>query len=105
MGVDRALVTGKDDAQLASFHNHVGFFANAIERRKNTVFYTVMSEDWAAFVKFAKIFEVTCQQMDNSNRDIEIWNVVHQGTAEPWKPKSGKPAKIPHYKVTVKRVQ
>lgn len=103
MPVERALVTGKDNAQIESFQCHVSMFANAIERRKNTVFYTVMVEDWSAFIKFAKIFEVTVQQMDKSNRDFENWILVHQGTAEPWKPKGLKPAKVPHYKVTVKR--
>lgn len=103
MSVERALVTVVDDDQLQGFHCHVGAFANAIDRRKNTVFYTVMGEDWSAFLKFAKIFEVTVQQMDSANRDEEIWTVVHQGKAKPWKTKSGKPAKIQKIKVVVKR--
>lgn len=88
MSVERALVTGKDDEELNIFHFAVFAYANAIERRGNTIFYTVMGEDWPAFMRAVESVNITAQQMDSSNRDEEIWNVVHQGAAAPWKPKS-----------------
>lgn len=103
MSVERALVTGADEDQGYMFHLLVCPYANCIETRKLTSFYTIMSEDWSKFVAAAKLVNITTQQIDNRNRDEEIWNVVHQGTAQPWKTKSGKPAQVEKITVVVKR--
>lgn len=103
MSVERALVTADGEDQLQLFHLATCVYANAIERRENTVFYTVMGEDWSKFVDAGRQANITIQQMDSSNRDEEVWNVVNQGTADAWKTKTGKPAKVQKITVIVKR--
>lgn len=82
-GVHRLLVTGGDE-QLMAFHMPICMTANAIERRKQTVFYTVFDDDLEAVIKVAKKTGVTVQQ-DSRDEGPENWVLVVAGKSAPWK--------------------
>jgi hypothetical protein len=86
-GVHRLLVTGRTEAQLERFHLEAGLVANAVERRGNTVLYTVFDEELELVIKAARRHYLTVQQRADSDQP-PYWLVVNAGIAEPWKPEA-----------------
>lgn len=82
--VQRLLISGDDD-QLTAFHLLVCMVANAIERREQTIFYTVMADDLAGVMEVAKATGVTVQQ---KAKQAPWWPVVLQGKTAAWTPQS-----------------
>lgn len=83
--VQRILVTGSN-ARLQMFHGAVCSVANAIERRGQTLFYTVLDSDLGAVLNVARLAGVTVQQQAEQP---PFWPVVVQGHSEPWAPLAG----------------
>lgn len=86
MSVERILVTGNETA-LHRFTMAVFFAAiNPIERRGQTIFYTVMGEDLPKVIEQARGTGVTVQHME-PGPGKEVWTTVIKGESPPWGPK------------------
>ena len=83
MNVERFLVSGNDN-QLNDFHNSACLALNPIERRKQTIFYTCMSDDAHSAIETAKACGVTLQQMDKTKEPDEVWIIMVQGDHPAW---------------------
>ena len=66
MSVKRILVTGNEE-QLQTFHLAVGFVANAIERREQTIFYTVFDYDFDTVYEIALDIGLEIEELKQEN--------------------------------------
>jgi hypothetical protein len=95
MTVHRLLATGTEE-QLQDFHLHICLLLNSIERRRQTVFYTCLDQDYEFAKAAAAKTHVTVQEMqEKDGEEQEEWVIIVQGELPGWKPvmvrQKGKP--------------
>ena len=83
--IRRLLISG-NDSELMNFNLVVCMVLNLIERRKQTLFYTCMKEDFDFAVKAAEELGVTAQELKHENGE-EIYQIVVQGEHKGWEKK------------------
>jgi hypothetical protein len=82
--VNGILVSGTDE-QLSRFHLAVCMTLNGIDRRRQTVRYTVFDKHLDPALKCAEANGVTVQRIERDNDGIETYPVLVQGQHEGWK--------------------
>lgn len=86
--VERLLVTGSDE-DLDLFHVRVFMEMNAVERRGQTILYTVRGADLEAVLALAREYGVTVQHRADApdgSPPAAYWPVAVQGKAPGWVP-------------------
>lgn len=80
----KRLLVSSDDSSLMRFHLQVCMIVNVIERRKQTVLYTCMKEDFDFVFQVAKKSNVTMQEINRVDGK-EVYQILIQGNATGWK--------------------